>query len=151
MITEKSKAPGFKLKDQDGNEVTLEDFKGKKVVLYFYPKDDTTGCTLEAKGFRDNYDAFGEKGVTVLGISPDSVQSHKKFASKYELPFTLLVDEGHKVAEEYGVWGKKKMYGKEYEGILRTTFLIDEQGKIEKVFPNVKPADHAAEILNLFK
>jgi len=147
MIAEKSKAPAFSLKDQDGNTVSLADFKGKKVVLYFYPKDDTTGCTLEAKGFRDNYDEYAKRGVVVLGVSPDSEKSHQKFISKYELPFTLLVDEDHKVASEYGVWGQKKMYGREYEGIHRTTFLIDEDGKVAKVFPNVKPAGHAEEIL----
>lgn len=147
MITEKSKAPAFSLKDQDGNTVSLADFKGKKVVLYFYPKDDTTGCTLEAKGFRDNYDEYAKRGVVVLGVSPDSEKSHQKFISKYELPFTLLVDEDHKVASEYGAWGQKKMYGREYEGIHRTTFLIDEDGKVAKVFPNVKPAGHAEEIL----
>ena len=140
-------APNFKLPDQNGQPHELKDYLGKPVVLYFYPKDETPGCTKEACSFRDNYSQYEQAGVVVLGVSPDSVESHAKFAQNHSLPFTLLADEGHKVAEDYGVWGLKKNYGREYYGILRTTFLIDESGVIRKVFKNVKPAEHGPEVL----
>lgn len=140
-------APDFELRDENGKLRRLSEYRGKPVVLYFYPKDDTPGCTKEACSFRDDYSAYENSGVTILGVSPDSPKSHTKFKQKYQIPFTLLADEGHKVSEEYGVWGKKKMMGREYDGILRTTFIIDENGKIKRVFENVKPANHSEEIL----
>jgi peroxiredoxin Q/BCP len=144
-----SLAPEFKLKGEDGVEHTLSQYKGKDVIVYFYPKDDTPGCTTEACNFRDDYSAYEKSGVVILGISPDSPASHAKFKLKYHLPFTLLADEDHKVCELYNVWGKKKMYGREYDGVLRTTFLISKDGKVIKVFENVKPAEHSKEILAL--
>jgi|SRR5690554_2990215 peroxiredoxin Q/BCP len=140
-------APDFTLKDETGTERRLSDYRGKPVVLYFYPKDDTPGCTTEACRFRDDYSAYQDAGVTILGVSPDTPKSHAKFKEKYQLPFTLLADEGHTVADMYGVWGPKKFMGREYEGVLRTTFLIDPDGNIARVFENVKPADHSREIL----
>lgn len=142
-------APDFKLLDQDGNPHSLVDYKGKVVVLYFYPKDDTPGCTLEACNFRDNYEVFKSAGVEILGLSPDSVKSHAKFRQKHTLPFTLLADEDHHVCEIYGVWGPKKYMGKEYNGVYRTTYVIDEQGLIKRIYENVKPSEHAQEILDL--
>ncbi|HEY9089661.1 MAG TPA: thioredoxin-dependent thiol peroxidase [Anaerolineaceae bacterium] len=142
-------APDFTLTDDSGKTISLSDFRGQPVVLYFYPKDDTPGCTTEACNFRDDYSAYA--GVNILGVSPDSVASHVKFKKKYGLPFPLLADEGHQVANQYGVWGLKKFMGREYEGILRTTFLIDAQGNIARVFENVKPADHSAEVLAAIK
>ena len=142
-------APDFTLTDDSGIAISLSDFRGQPVVLYFYPKDDTPGCTTEACDFRDDYSAYA--GVNILGVSPDSVASHVKFKKKYGLPFPLLADEGHQVANQYGVWGLKKFMGREYEGILRTTFLIDAQGNIARVFENVKPADHSAEVLAAIK
>lgn len=142
-------APDFTLTDDSGKTISLSDFRGQPVVLYFYPKDDTPGCTTEACNFRDDYSAYA--GVNILGVSPDSVASHVKFKKKYGLPFPLLADEGHQVANQYGVWGPKKFMGREYEGILRTTFLIDAQGNIARVFENVKPADHSAEVLAAIK
>lgn len=144
-------APEFELLDENGKLVRLSDFKGKKVVLYFYPKDDTPGCTKEACGFKDDYSAYQEKGIVILGVSPDSPQSHAKFKAKYHLPFTLLSDPERKVIEAFGVWGKKKFMGREYEGVLRTTFLVDDDGLIRKVFENVKPAGHSVEILEAFE
>lgn len=141
------KAPPFSLMDQDGEIRTLKEFLGHWVVLYFYPKDDTPGCTVEACGFRDNYSAFKKTGVVVLGISVDPVKQHAKFAEKYALPFTLLADEEKKVVERYGVWGKKKFMGREYLGTKRISFLIDPQGRIAKVYEEVKPAVHADEVL----
>jgi peroxiredoxin Q/BCP len=126
---------------------SLSDYRGKPVVLYFYPKDDTPGCTKEACGFRDDYSAYEEAGAVILGISPDTSKSHTKFKTKYELPFTLLADPEHDVLKLYGVWGLKKSFGREYEGVFRTTFLIGEDGNILKVFKKVKPAIHSAEIL----
>ena len=140
-------APEFSLNDDEGRTRVLSEFKGTKVVLYFYPKDDTPGCTTEACNFRDDYGAYVDAGITILGISPDSVKSHQKFREKYTLPFSLLADEDHKVAEAFGVWGKKKFMGKEYMGVLRTTFIVDEKGRIAHVFEDVKPADHSKEIL----
>jgi len=147
ILKKKSKAPDFVLKDEIGKERKLSDFIGKDVVLYFYPKDDTSGCTTEACGFRDDYSAYEKAGVVILGVSPDSIESHVKFKAKYHLPFPLLADEGHKVCGLYGAWGLKSMYGKKYEGVLRTTYLIGKDGNIKKVFEKVKPAEHSAEIL----
>lgn len=140
-------APDFSLPDDEGRKHSLSDYRGKPVVLYFYPKDNTSGCTKEACGFRDDYSAYQDTGVTILGVSPDTSKSHANFKSKYELPFTLLADTDREVIKAYGVWGLKKLYGREYEGVLRTTFLIDKNGKIAKVFEKVKPASHSAEIL----
>ena len=140
-------APDFELSDETGTMRKLSDFRGQPVVLYFYPKDDTPGCTTEACNFRDDYSAYVKAGVTILGVSPDSVKSHVKFKQKYDLPFPLLADEGHKVCETYGVWALKKNMGREYMGVLRTTFLINAEGKILRVFEKVKPAEHSAELL----
>ncbi len=147
MLKEGSKAPAFTLLNQDGKKISLKDFLGKKVVLYFYPKDMTSGCTKEACDFRDHIQLFHNKDVVVLGISPDSVQSHKKFQEKYNLPFDLLSDESKKVLEKYGVWKEKSMYGKKYFGVERTTFIIDEKGKIKKIFPKVKVDGHIKQVL----
>ena len=147
MLKEGAKAPAFSLPSDDGGTVALKDLKGKKVVLYFYPKDDTSGCTTEACEFRDSWAAVKRKGAVVLGVSPDGVKSHGKFKQKYDLPFPLLADEDHAVAEAYGAWGEKSMYGRKYFGILRTTFVIDEAGRVAKVFEKVKPKGHAAEVL----
>ena len=140
-------APDFELPDDTGTARRLSDFRGKPVILYFYPEDDTPGCTKEACNFRDDYSAYQKAGVTILGISPDSVKSHVKFKKKYGLPFPLLADEGHKVCDLYGVWGPKKFMGREYEGVLRTTFLIDARGQVARVFEQVRPAEHSAEVL----
>jgi peroxiredoxin Q/BCP len=144
-------APDFTLLDETGKPQRLSDYRGKTVLLYFYPKDDTPGCTTEACSFRDNYSAYQNAGVTILGVSPDSPKSHAKFKEKYHLPFTLLADEGHKVCEQYGVWGKKKLVGREYDGVFRTSFLVDPKGMITKVFEDVKPAEHSAEVLSFVK
>lgn len=141
------KAPAFSVPDDSGATVTLRQCKGKPVVLYFYPKDDTSGCTAEACGFRDHWKAVQKAGAVVLGVSPDGVASHQKFRAKYRLPFPLLADTDHAVAEAYGVWGRKSMYGRTYFGILRTTFLIDAKGRIARVFEKVKPTGHAEEVL----
>jgi peroxiredoxin Q/BCP len=142
-------APDFELLDQEGKLHKLGDYRGKVIVLYFYPKDDTPGCTVEACNFRDNFEVFKSAGVEILGISPDSMKSHAKFQQKHGLPFPLLADENHKVCEVYGVWGIKKFMGKEYFGVYRTTYVIDEEGLIKKIFENVKPSEHAQEILSL--
>ena len=142
------KAPDFILKDKDGNSVTLSSFLGKKVVLYFYPKDNTPGCTRQACAFAAAYEGFREKDVVVIGVSRDSVASHQKFAQKYDLPFILLSDPELQAIQAYGVWQEKKLYGKVSMGVVRTTFIIDEEGNIEKVMPKVKPDTNAAEILN---
>ena len=147
MITEGQKAPTFTLPDQDGNIHSLSDYKGKKVLLYFYPKDDTPGCTTEACNFRDSYEDFQTRGLVILGVSADSVEKHKKFADKYNLPFPLLSDEDHEVCEAYGVWGEKNFMGRKYMGISRSSFLIDEEGNIEKVYEKVKPKEHAGEVM----
>ena len=144
-------APDFSLKDENNIIRRLSDYRGRPVVLYFYPKDDTPGCTTEACNFRDNYSAYIGADVIILGVSPDTPKSHAKFKQKYSLPFPLLADEGHKIAGQYGVWGPKKFMGREYEGILRTTFLIDSAGRIAKVFENVRPAEHSAEVLAALK
>ncbi len=145
------KAPDFSLVDENGKPRKLADYLGKAIVLYFYPKDDTPGCTKEACSFRDAFEEYRSAGVEVLGISPDDAKSHTQFKNKFNLSFTLLADEGHRVADAYGVWGPKKMMGHEYEGILRTTFLIGPDGKILKVFEKVKPEGHAAEVLAALK
>ncbi len=144
-------APDFELLDDTGVPRRLSDFRGKPVILYFYPADDTPGCTKEACNFRDDYSAYQDAKVTILGVSPDSVKSHVKFKSKYQLPFPLLADEGHQVCNAYGVWGPKQMMGREYEGVLRTTFLIDPSGTIARVFEKVRPSEHSVEVLAALK
>lgn len=144
------KAPDFKLKDQNGKIHKLSDYKGKWVLIYFYPKDNTPGCTKQACEIRDNFFDFQNLDIVVLGISTDSVESHKKFKEKYKLPFTLLSDDKKEVVKKYGVWGKKKFLGKTFEGVIRTSFLINPQGKIEKIYENVKPEKHAKEVLEDF-
>jgi thioredoxin-dependent peroxiredoxin len=146
MPEEGKKAPAFKLKNQDDKSVALNDFKGKKVVLYFYPKDDTPGCTKEACSFRDEFPKFGDLNAVILGVSPDSPESHRKFIAKYNLPFTLLSDENKEVVEKYDVWKEKNNYGKIYMGVERTTFIIDENGIIKKIFHKVKVDGHSDEI-----
>jgi peroxiredoxin Q/BCP len=140
-------APDFALPDQDGNIRKLSDFRGKPVILYFYPKDFTSGCTTEACNFRDDYSQYEDAGVVIIGVSPDPQSSHQKFTEKHNLPFILLSDVDHEVLLLYGAWGMKKSYGKEKEGVLRTTFVIDEIGFIKKVFKRVKPAQHSSEVL----
>ena len=147
MLTVGQKAPDFTLCDQFGNQVSLSDFLGKKVVVYFYPKDNTPGCTRQACAFAGAYDEFRTKGVQIIGISKDSVASHEKFAQKYSLPFILLSDPDRVAIEAYGVWQEKKMCGKVGMGVVRTTFIIDEAGNIEKIMPKVKPDTNAADIL----
>jgi peroxiredoxin Q/BCP len=147
MLTEGTLAPGFTLPSDGGGEITLSDYRGKKVVLYFYPKDNTSGCTTEACNFRDDHSEIIAAGAVVLGVSPDTVKSHDKFKLKFELPFALLSDPDHRVAEMYGAWGEKKMYGNTYMGIIRSTFVIDEEGRIIKVFPKVKVKNHSQEVL----
>jgi len=141
-------APDFILPDDTGTLRKLSDYRGSPVVLYFYPKDDTPGCTTEACNFRDDYSAYQQAGAVILGVSPDNSKSHTKFKSKFSLPFTLLADEDHQVCLLYGVWGPKKFMGREYEGVYRTTFLIDVKGQIARIFENVKPDMHSAEILS---
>jgi len=141
------KAPSFAALDQTGETRSLADFSGKKLVLYFYPKDDTPGCTAEACNLRDNYVRFQAAGYEILGVSPDTPKKHVKFIDKYDLPFSLLADEDHAVANAYGVWGPKKFMGREYEGIHRTTFVIDEEGSLEDVILKVKTKDHTAQLL----
>ncbi len=140
-------APHFEGTIENGNTVNLTDYAGKKLILYFYPKDDTPGCTKEGCNLRDNYDALTSKGFEILGVSPDKPAKHQKFIDKYSFPFSLIADEDLSIIKSYGVWGPKKFMGKEYEGLLRTTFVIDEDGKIELVIPKVKTGDHAAQIL----
>ncbi len=144
-------APDFSLSDESNQTRRLSDFRGQPVVLYFYPKDDTPGCTTEACGFRDDYSAYVKANLVVLGVSPDSPKSHAKFKEKYSLPFPLLADDGHKVCDLYGVWGPKKSYGVLHDGVLRTTFLIDPKGRVAKVFENVRAAEHSAEVLEAVK
>jgi len=140
-------APDIQAKDQNGENIKLSDYRGKKVILYFYPKDNTPGCTAEACDLRDNYLKLREMGFEVIGVSADTEKSHQNFISKYDLPFNLISDTDKKVMKDYDAWGEKKMYGKTYEGILRKTYLIDEEGKIEKIFEKVKTKDHTAQIL----
>ncbi len=144
-------APEFTLKDQEGTEHRLDQYRGRWVLLYFYPKDDTPGCTKEACTIRDSWAVFTSLNIKVLGVSTDSVKSHAKFVKKYTLPFTLLADEDKQVVEAYGVWGLKKFMGREYMGTMRSSFLIDPEGKVAKVYEKVKPADHAAEIIEEVK
>jgi thioredoxin-dependent peroxiredoxin len=141
-------APEIALPDQDGTDVRLSDYRGRKVVLYFYPKDDTSGCTTQACGLRDRIDEIDARDAVVLGVSPDPVASHRKFVDKYDLPFRLLADTDHAVAEAYGVWKEKSMYGRKYMGVERTTFLIDEDGRISEVLEKVKPAGHVDDVLS---
>lgn len=150
MLEEGGVAPDFTARDQGGRPVSLSDFRGKKVILYFYPKDDTPGCTKEACSFRDAFAELKKSGVTVLGVSPDSISKHQKFVSKYGLPFTLLSDPDHAVADAYGVYKEKAFMGRKYMGIARTTFVIDKGGRIKKIFHKVKPEGHALEALNFF-
>ena len=147
MIEVGDLAPDFSLPSDRGEVVRLSEMRGTRVILFFYPKDDTSGCTKEACGFRDAMPSIQARGATVLGVSPDPVRSHERFRDKYGLNFPLLADEEHRVADAYGAWGTKKLYGREYEGILRSTFLIGEDGRIEKVYRKVRPADHAEEVV----
>lgn len=151
MVEVGKKAPAFNLTDQSGKNVKLSDLKGKKIVLYFYPKDNTSGCTKEACYFRDEISMFDKLDAVVLGVSADSVESHKKFADKYQLPFSLLSDPGKEMLETYGVWKEKSMYGKKYMGIERTTVIIDENGKVKKIFPKVKVDGHIEEVAAALK
>jgi thioredoxin-dependent peroxiredoxin len=150
MVKKGDPAPDFELEADDGSTVRLKELRGEKVVLYFYPKDDTSGCTTQACEFRDSFPRFDEKGARILGVSPDSAESHRKFKEKYDLNFPLLVDDDHSVSEAYGVWKEKSMYGRKYWGIERSTFLIDEEGRIEQAWRKVRPKGHAevvAEVL----
>ena len=145
------KAPSFKLKNQDGKTISSSDLKGKPIVLYFYPKDDTSGCTKEACNFRDEFPKFGKMKAEIIGVSADSVESHKKFTEKYKLPFNLLSDEKKEVVEKYGVWKEKNMYGRKYMGIVRSTFIIDASGKISNIFTKVKVDKHNQEVMEALK
>jgi peroxiredoxin Q/BCP len=151
MVSEGEQAPDFTLPDQDGNNVTLSDLRGRPVVLYFYPKADTPGCTTQACGIRDHRGDYEQAGAKVLGVSPDTVTAIRKFAEKYTLDFELLADGDHAVAELYGVWGEKKMYGKTYMGVQRATFVIDPEGKVAKVFPKVSPKTHDEVVLEALR
>lgn len=148
-IEQNTQAPDFVLPDENSQEHKLSDYQGKNVLLYFYPKDDTPGCTKEACNFRDDYSAYKDANIVILGVSPDTPEMHKKFKEKYNLPFTLLADVDHEVAEMYDVWKLKKSFGREYLGIVRTTFLISPDGTIKEVFKNVKPAEHSKEVLDV--
>jgi thioredoxin-dependent peroxiredoxin len=148
MLKPGDRAPDFKLTADNGEEISLKYYRGKKVILYFYPKDMTSGCTVEACDFRDNIKKIEKRNAVVIGVSPDDTKSHVKFKNKYELPFTLISDTTKKMLEDYGVWQEKSMYGRKYMGVIRTTFIIDEKGKIEKIFEKVKVEGHIEEILN---
>ena len=150
MLKAGNTAPDFKTTNTNGETVRLKDYRGQKVVLYFYPKDDTPGCTKEACSFRDAFADFKKRGIEVIGVSTDSEAAHKKFTTKYKLPFTLLADTDHSIADAYGVYGEKKFMGRTYMGVKRMTFLIDEKGKIKKVFEKVKPEEHAQDVLDAF-
>ena len=150
QLKEGSTAPWFEGIDQNGKEVKLSDFSGKKIILYFYPKDNTPGCTAEACNLRDNHDSLLKKGFAVIGVSPDNEKSHKGFAGKYSLPFPLIADTSKKIMNDYGVWGEKKLYGKSYMGVIRTTFVINEKGLIEKIVSKVDTAGHTEQILNMY-
>jgi peroxiredoxin Q/BCP len=146
-LKEGDPAPGFTAGTSGGGTLSLNELKGKSVILYFYPKDDTSGCTKEACGFRDHFSEFRKKGAVILGVSTDSVKSHDKFVNKYKLPFTLLADEDKKIVEAYGVWGEKSFMGRKYKGTYRVTFLIGPDGRIKKIWPKVKPEEHPDEVL----
>jgi len=150
MISEGDTVPKFELEDSDGNKIKSMDLKGKKHVIYFYPRDFTPGCTTEADEFSKDYNKFKKSGIEIVGISPDDVNSHKKFCEKMGIRYVLLADTDKEVSKKFGVWGKKKFMGKEYMGVIRSTFLVDEKGKIFKVFPKVKAAGHAKEVLDSF-
>jgi len=150
QLKEGMKAPGFEGIDQNGKVVKLSDFTGKKVILYFYPKDNTPGCTAEACNLRDNYDSLLKKGFAVIGVSPDNEKSHKGFAGKYSLPFSLIADTSKKILSDYGIWGEKKMYGKDYMGVNRTTFIVDEKGIIEKIITKVDTGGHTRQIFEMY-
>lgn len=150
-LTEGSKAPAFKGKDQDGKTIALADYKGKKLVLYFYPEDDTPTCTVQACNLRDNFGLLKKNGFVILGISPDEEKKHKKFELKYDLPFSLIADPAHTIIDKYGVWGEKQLYGRKYMGLHRTTFVIDEKGIIRKIFLKPKSKQHAEEIIAAWK
>ncbi|NNV56952.1 thioredoxin-dependent thiol peroxidase [Panacibacter sp. KCS-6] len=151
MTIEKgNKAPAFKGVDQDGNKIALSDFKGKKLALYFYPQDATPTCTVQACNLRDNFTSLQKEGITIIGVSPDDAASHKKFEAKQQLPFRLIADTAHSIIDAYGVWGEKQLYGRKYMGLHRTTFLIDEKGKIKHIIIKPKSKDHAAEIIAAF-
>jgi len=149
MLTAGNKAPTFKGKDQEGNTISLSDFKGKPLVIYFYPQDNTPTCTQQACNLRDHFGLLRNKGFQVLGVSPDNIASHKKFADKFELPFSLIADPDHTIIEKFGVWGEKSMYGKKYMGLLRTTFILDEKGVIRHVIAKPKAKQHAEEIMDI--
>jgi peroxiredoxin Q/BCP len=150
QLKEGMKAPSFEGIDQNGNKVTLTGFVGKKVILYFYPKDNTPGCTAEACNLRDNFNSLLKKGFAIIGVSPDNEKSHRNFAGKYSLLFPLIADSSKKILNDYGVWGEKKMYGKSYFGVIRTTFIIDEKGIIEKIITKVNTAGHSEQIFGLY-
>jgi len=150
MISEGDTVPKFELDDADGNKVKSSDFKGKKHAIYFYPKDFTPGCTIEADEFSKDYKKFQKAGIGIIGISPDDVNSHKKFCEKMKIPYLLLADTEKQVSKKFGVWGKKKFMGKEYMGVFRSTFLVNDKGKIFKIYPKVKPAGHSKEVLDAF-
>jgi peroxiredoxin Q/BCP len=147
MVTEGQPAPNFALESDAGEQVSLSQFRGKPVVLYFYPADDTPGCTAQACGFRDDWEAYQERGAVVLGVSPDDVDSHVRFRDKYALPFTLLADPDHKVAEQYGAWGEKNLYGNTVVGLIRSTFVIDENGVVSRAMRNVRAQGHSEKVL----
>lgn len=151
MVKEGNKSPALKLKNQDGKIISLNDFKNQNIVLYFYPKDNTSGCTAQACNFRDEFPKFGKINAVVLGVSPDSVESHKKFAEKYNLPFNLLSDEKKEVLKKFDVWKEKSMYGRKYMGVVRTTFIIDTKQKVRKIFSKVKVANHNKEVMEALK
>ncbi len=151
MVTVNLPAPAFSLQDENSTVRSLSDYLGHPVVLYFYPEDDTPGCTAEACNFRDDYGVYQGAGVVILGVSPDSPKSHAKFKAKYKLPFTLLADEGHVICDLYGVWGPKKLWGHEFDGVIRTTFLIDEKGIVKKIFPKITVEGHSTEVLAALK
>jgi peroxiredoxin Q/BCP len=150
MLKEGDDAPDFEARDAEGNNVRLSELRGRKVVVYFYPKDDTPGCTKEACSFRDSFAEYGRRGIKVLGVSTDDEKSHRKFAEKYSLPFTLLADTDHRVADAFGVYGERQFAGRKYMGVSRTTFLIDERGRVVRVFDKVKVDEHADEVLKAF-
>jgi peroxiredoxin Q/BCP len=151
ILQEGDKAPAFKGKDQNGNTVSLSDYKGQKLILYFYPQDDTPTCTVQACNLRDNFALLKNEGFAVLGVSPDDIDKHKKFESKFQLPFTLLADPQHTIIDKFGVWGEKQLYGRKYMGLHRTTFVIDEKGIIRKIFLRPKNKQHAEEIVKAWK